>query len=216
MGSAARGGRSVAATQTAPYSLSLDPVLRQDPHHHSCSVSARWDSSEDQHWTGDETEELQCELLAQSFVGCCFFVLVISLVGSLVLDGSQGLGFLFSEDREKGEVCESDMPASHNLATQASYLKSITVGEGAHGFWMRLIWAVNGDMSASRQRTLNCLLSSSLTRQRIKFPRPGRMRGCMLSWEMRSSVKKQCSHHFLSITGPKRDALLFRNSSEHI
>lgn len=30
---------------------------------------------------------------------------------------------------EKGEVCESDMPASHNLATQASYLKSITVGE---------------------------------------------------------------------------------------
>lgn len=30
---------------------------------------------------------------------------------------------------EKGEVCESDMPASHNLATQPSYLKSIAVGE---------------------------------------------------------------------------------------
>lgn len=31
---------------------------------------------------------------------------------------------------EKGKVCQSDMPASHNLGTQPSYLKSIAVGEG--------------------------------------------------------------------------------------
>lgn len=74
-------------------------------------------------------QELQSELLAQSLVGCCFLVLVVSLVRRLVSDGSRGLGFVFSEDRE-GKVCQLDMPASHNLGTQPSYLKSIAVGEG--------------------------------------------------------------------------------------
>ena len=49
-------------------------------------------------------QELQSELLAQSLIGCCFLVLVVSLVRRLVSDGSRGLGFVFSEDRERESV----------------------------------------------------------------------------------------------------------------
>lgn len=33
-------------------------------------------------------------------------------------------------ETEKRKVCESDMPASHNLGTQPSYLKSVAASEG--------------------------------------------------------------------------------------
>lgn len=105
VGSAARGGRSMGSTDSLPSTLLRSSPKARPPSPLLQRVSPTQDSSENQPlWTGDETEELQCELLAQSFVGCCFFVLVISLVGRLVLDGSRGLGFLFSEDRERGSV----------------------------------------------------------------------------------------------------------------